>query len=113
MKLHPIKPTKGRTCSQAVKYKSNACVASDPDNDTPLMKHEKGLTKYSGKLKFALHLKLGKTQNFTNATETHSNASVETAGFEDGWMEESMVANKLGLLMWSPDKIRRERLADN
>ncbi len=45
-------------------------------------------------------------------SETHSSALVEKTGFEDGWMEDSMVANKLGLLMRSTDKIHRGRLAD-
>ena len=43
-------------------------------------------------------------------TETHSSASVDKTGFEDGWMEDSMVANKLGLLMWPTDKTHKENV---
>ena len=32
--------------------------------------------------------------------------------FEDGWMEESMVANNIGLLMWPTDKAHKDRLVD-
>ena len=74
-------------------------MASDPDQNTPLTKRYEGLTKYNGKLKFALQLKLDMTGNFMTATETRSSASVENTGFEDGLMEDFMVANKLGLIM--------------
>ena len=46
------------------------------------------------------------------ATETHASASVEKTGFEGGCMEDSTVANKLGPLMLSTDKIRNDRLVD-
>ena len=45
------------------------------------------------------------------ATETHSSAFVEKTGFEDVWMEDSMEANKTGLLMWSTDKIHKDMVA--
>ena len=32
--------------------------------------------------------------------------------FEDGWLEDSMVASKLGLLMWITDNVHREKLDD-
>ena len=35
---------------------------------------------------------------------------MEETGFEDGLIEDSMVANKLGLSMWSTDKIHMEKL---
>ena len=46
------------------------------------------------------------------ATEVHSTASMDKSGFEDGWLEDSMVASKIGLLMWSTDKVHREKLDD-
>ena len=46
-------------------------------------------------------------------SETHSSASVDTIGFEDGSTEGSVVANKLRLLMCSIEKVRGERLVDN
>ena len=45
-------------------------------------------------------------------TETHSSASVEKTGFHNGCVEDSIVAKELGLLMWSTNKIHKERLAD-
>ena len=71
-----------------------------------------GLTKHNDTIKFALQLQLDKTGNFMTATETHASACMEKTGFEDGWIEDSMVANKIGLLMWSTVKIHTERLAD-
>ena len=46
------------------------------------------------------------------ASETHSSASVEKTGVDDGWIEDSMVANKIVLLVWSTDKTHKERLVD-
>ena len=46
------------------------------------------------------------------ATEVHSTASMGKSGFEDGWLEDSVVASKLGLLMWSTDKVHKEKLHD-
>ena len=46
------------------------------------------------------------------ATEVHSAASMDKSVFGDGWLEDSMVASKLGLLMWSTDKVHREKLDD-
>ena len=74
-------------------------MASDTEKNAPLMKRYEGLTKHSDKLKFALQLKLDKTGNFMTASETHSAASVDKTGFEVGWMEDSMVASKLGMLI--------------
>ena len=37
---------------------------------------------------------------------------MEKTGFEDGWIEDSMVANKLGMLMWSTDKTHKKMLVD-
>ena len=77
----------------------NAFAASDPEGNTHLLKHCERLAKYSEKLKFALPLWLDRTGSCMTASETHSSACVDKSGFEDGWMEDSMVANKLGLLM--------------
>ena len=43
-------------------------------------------------------------------TDTHSSAIVVNTW--DGLMKDPLVANKLGLLMWSTEKIHKERLAD-
>ena len=67
---------------------------------------------YSAKLNFALQLKVDRDGSFMTATEVHSTASMDKSGFEDGWLEDSMVASKLGLLMWSTDKVHREKLDD-
>ena len=53
-----------------------------------------------------------KTGNFVTASETTSSASVTKSGFEDGWTEDSMVANKLGMFMWSTDQTHKARLVD-
>ena len=37
---------------------------------------------------------------------------MDKSGFEDGWLEYSMVASKLGLLMRSTDKVHRDKLDD-
>ena len=47
---------------------------------------------------------MDKDGNFMTATEVHNTASMDKSGFEDGLLEDSMVASKLGLLMWSSDK---------
>ena len=75
-----------------------------------LSQHYAGLRKYADKLNFALQPKLDRTRSFMTARETHPSASVEKSGFEDGLMEGSMVANKLGLLMWSLDQTDKERV---
>jgi hypothetical protein len=67
---------------------------------------------YSAKRNLALQLKVDKDGIFMAATEVHRTASMEKSGFEDGWLEDSMVASKLGLLMWSTDKVQREKLDD-
>ena len=54
---------------------------------------------------------LDKTGGLMTASETHASASVEKTGFDVGGMEDSMVANKLGLLMWYTGKIHNEILA--
>ena len=61
---HPM----GKLGSQTVKYQTQALVASDPENNPPLLKHYAGLTKYSDKLKFALQRKIGRTDNFMTAS---------------------------------------------
>ena len=67
---------------------------------------------YSAKLNFALQLKVDRDGSFMSATEVHNTTSMDKSGFEDGWLEDSMVANKLGLLMWSTDKVQKEKLDD-
>ena len=44
-------------------------------------------------------------------SETHSSASVEKTGIDVVWMEDHMVANNIGLLMWSTDKTHKDMLA--
>ena len=41
----------GKLGAQVVKYQLKALVASGPEKNTHLLKHDKGLTKYSDKLK--------------------------------------------------------------
>ena len=53
------------------------------------------------------------TGNFMTVSETHSNASVKKTGFEDGCITGSMVASKIGMLMWSTDKTHKDILADH
>ena len=67
----------GKLGSQVVKHQLKALVASDPENNTPLMKHCEGLTKHSDKLRFALPLKLDRAGNFITDAETQSIASLE------------------------------------
>ena len=74
-------------CSQAVKYHLNALMARAPEKNTYRLKHNEGLTKYSDKLKSALQLQMDKIGNFMTDSATHSSASVEKSGFEEGWME--------------------------
>ncbi|MFM7983138.1 MAG: hypothetical protein ACKPKO_27840, partial [Candidatus Fonsibacter sp.] len=45
------------------------------------------------------------------ATETHSSSHVEQSGYEEDLMEDSMVASKLGLPMWSTGKIHQDNFA--
>ena len=89
-----------------------ASVAIDPEKNTSLLKHYGGLKKYLAKLKFALQLKLDRIGSVMTASETHASASADKAGFEDGWMDDSMVASSIGLLMLSSDKTHKERLSD-
>ena len=79
-----------------------ASVAIDPEKNTSLLKHYEGWNKYSDKLKYALHLKLIKTGNFMTDSETRSSACVERSGFDSGWMDDSTVANKLGMFLCVP-----------
>ena len=83
-------------------------MASDPEHNVSPLKQYAGLDKYSDKLKFALQ----RVGSFMIARETHSSASVDKYDCEDGLTEDSMVAIRLGLLMWSTDKTHMEGLAD-
>ncbi len=65
---------------------------------------------YSAKLNFAPQVKVDRAGSCMTATEAHSTASMDKSGFEDGWLGDSMVASKLGLLMWSTDKVHRGKL---
>ena len=56
-----------------------------------------GLATHSDKLKFALQLKLDRAGSFMTDFETQSSSSVEKTGFEDVWMDDSLVANKFGM----------------
>ena len=56
----------GKLGSPVVKYQLKALVASDPEKNTPLMKHYEGLAKHSDKLRFALQLKLDRIFQFPN-----------------------------------------------
>ena len=60
----------------------------------------------------ALQLKVDRDGSFVTAIEAHSAASMDKSGFEDGWLEDAVVASKLGLLMWSADKVHKEKLDD-
>ena len=77
------------------------------------MDHYESLNGYSAKPNFALQLKLDRDGNFTTATEVRNTASMGKSGFGDGWLEDSMVANKLGLLMWSTDKVHKRSWLTN
>ena len=89
--------------AQTGKYQLNALVAIDPQKHTHLLKHLEGFPKYSDKLKFDLQLKLNSPGNFMTDSERHASASVHKPDLKDGLMEDSMVARKIGLLMWSTD----------
>ncbi|MFM7987660.1 MAG: hypothetical protein ACKPKO_50940, partial [Candidatus Fonsibacter sp.] len=77
------------------------------------MQDYKGFKVYSDKLKFALQAKLDRIGTFIFDSQTLSSVCVDTLGVEYGWMEDSIVANKLGLLMWSTDKLHKDRLLDH
>jgi hypothetical protein len=102
----------GQLGAQTVKDPLKWLVAQGPVNNNKLLDHYESLKGYSAKLNFALQLKVDRDGSFMTATEVHSTASMDKSGFEDGWIEDSMVANKLGLLMWSTDKVHREKLDD-
>jgi hypothetical protein len=67
---------------------------------------------YSANLNFALQLKVDRNGSFMTATEVRNTASMYKSGFEDGLLEDSLVASKLGLLIWSTDKVHRQKLDD-
>ena len=102
----------GQLGAQTVKDHLKRLVAQDPVKNKKLLDHYESLKGYSAKLNFALQLKVDRDGSFMTATEVHSTASMDKSGFEDGWLEDSMVASKLGLLMWSTDKVHREKLDD-
>ena len=102
----------GQLGAQTVKDHLKRLVTQDPVKNKKLLDHYESLKGYSAKLTFALQLKVDKDGSFMTATETHSTASMDKSGFEDGWLEDSMVASKLGLLMWSNDKVHKDRLED-
>ena len=99
----------GQLGAQAVKDHLKALVAADPKKNNHLSEHYEELRKYSDQLHFALQLKLDMSGSFMTASETHASAFVDKSGFEDGWIEGSMAANRLGLLMWSTDQTHKER----
>ena len=109
--IQPGQPM-GQLGAQCVKDHLKMLVATSPEKNKQLLDHYEGLRKYSDKLNFALQLKLDRTGSFMTATETHPTESADKHGFEDGWLEDSMVAHKLGLLMWTTDETHKERLAD-
>ena len=74
------------------------------------MKHYEGLTKYNDKPQSALQSELHKAGNFMSAKEAHANACVESV-CEERLMDDSMVANKFGLLMSSTDNIHQENVS--
>ncbi len=47
-----------------------------------------------------------------SASETHSSASFDKSGFDDGMMADSMVTNKLGMLMWPTNQIHKGTFVD-
>ena len=102
----------GQLGAQAIKDHLNSLVAANPSKNQHLLEHYEGLRKHSDKLSFALQLKVDREGSFLTATETHSTATVDKAGFEDGWLEDSIVASKLGLTMWATDQIHQDRLTD-
>ena len=101
----------GQFGAQSVKGHVNRLVAQDPVNHKKLLDHYESLKGYSAKPNFALQLNVDRDGSFMTATEVHNTASMDKTGFEDGWLEYSKVASKLGLLMWSTDKVHREKLA--
>ncbi len=64
------------------------------------------MRKYSDKLSCVCQSKLDRSGSFMVAS------NVDKSGFEDGWMEGSVVANKFGLCMWHTDNTHQERLVD-
>jgi hypothetical protein len=77
-------------------------VAIDPKKNKHLLEHYEGLHKYAGKL---IATETGNTGDVYDCKMRRTPVPLWKPGLEDGWMEESTVANKLGLLMWSTDKI--------
>jgi hypothetical protein len=109
-----IQPGKamGQVGAQTVKDHLKRLVTQDQAKNQHLLDHYESLKGYSAKLNFALQLKVDRDGSFMTATETHSTAALDKSGFEDGWLEDSMVASKLGLLMWATDQVHKERLED-
>ena len=90
----------GQLGAQTVKDHLKRLVAQDPVKNKNLLDHYESLKGYSAKLNFALQLKVDRDGSFMTATEVHSTASMDKSGFEDGWLEDSIVASKSCKLFW-------------
>ena len=102
----------GQLGAQTVKDHLKRLVAQDPAKNNKLLDQYESLKRYSANLNFALQLKVDRDGSFMTATAVHITASMDKSGFEDGWLEDSILASRLGLLMWSTGKVHREKLDD-